>query len=178
VAKKPTITTGGDFEVKVQAHANKKKTANGVFTPKNPDKYHGKHPISYRSSWELRVMMKLDDHPYYLAWSSESVNVTYYHPYYRKWKTYLPDFLVKYMDRNGKHHIEMIEVKPVKESPLHDSKKLPNGKYQKLRLNEQTKAIRNVNAAKWQAAKAFCDAKGWKFVVWTEEEIFQWDGRK
>jgi len=40
------------------------KTYKGLFKPKNPKKYNGDSTnIIYRSSWELRVMKWLDEHP-------------------------------------------------------------------------------------------------------------------
>jgi hypothetical protein len=42
------------------------KWAQGQYTPKNPEKYIGKHIPRYRSGWELRVMMFLDENKHIL----------------------------------------------------------------------------------------------------------------
>ena len=44
----------------------------GVFRPTNPQKYIGNaNRIVYRSSWEKKVMIKLDTSPDIIKWSSD-----------------------------------------------------------------------------------------------------------
>ena len=46
----------------------------GKFKPKNPLKYKGNPTeIFYRSSWELKLMLYLDDHKDVVSWCSEEV---------------------------------------------------------------------------------------------------------
>lgn len=148
-----------------------RKTANGTFEPKNPKKYIGSGPITYRSNWERQYMAFLDDHPYVLGWASESFSIPYKNPLLPenrrggrgKWSMYVPDFLVVYVDRNNKKHAELIEIKPAKESPLHEATN---------RLSPQARLVREINAAKWMAAAKYCAQRGWTFRVMTEAELF------
>jgi len=139
------------------------KYANGVFTPKNPQKYIGKYPIKYRSSWEISLMSFLDsnDLPNILGWSSESISIPYRNPLTGHWSMYIPDFLVIYMDKNSQKHCDMIEIKPEKEMPGFAGK-----------VTSRTKLIQTINAAKWQAAIAYCVKRGWCFRVMCERDLF------
>ena len=140
-----------------------KKTWKGVYTPKNPEKYIGDNinNIQYRSNWELQVMLFFDDHPNCIGWGSEVITIPYKNPLTGKMSRYVPDFLVIYVDRNNEKHVELIEIKPAKESPLYEG-----------RVNRVTKLYQAINAAKWMAASKFCAQKGWKFKVMTERELF------
>jgi len=144
------------------------KFASDTFVPKNPHKYVGKHPIIYRSSWELSLMMVFDQHPSVVQWGSESVQIPYKHPHTGKWSVYVPDFLVIYVDKNGKQHAEMIEVKPAKEVPG----------YNETRISRKTREIQEVNAAKWQAAMIYCQKRGLYFRVATEKQLFAFKRKK
>ena len=68
----------------------------GIFRPKNPQKYVGDYKnIIYRSSWECRVMDFLDRNPDIISWASEELIIPYKSPADGKWHRYFPDFLVK-----------------------------------------------------------------------------------
>ena len=88
------------------------KFLKGKFLPENKEKYVGaKEPI-YRSSWELAFMKMCDSHPYITQWASENIKIPYRHPVTGKHTVYVPDFTVMYSDKNGKRHMEVIEIKP------------------------------------------------------------------
>ena len=56
------------------------KFRQGVFKPKNTDKYKGKgHPV-YRSGWELKFFRWCDESINVLEWASESVIIPYTNP--------------------------------------------------------------------------------------------------
>lgn len=134
----------------------------GHFKPVNPKKYVGDaRNITFRSSWELRVMSRLDTDPNVVSWASEEVTIRYLDPSTKKWRRYFPDFLVKYAD--GK--VRMIEVKPAsqQERPIKGRKK------QERFLAEAATYL--TNQAKWEAARAFCADKGWEFVVLNEHDL-------
>lgn len=170
-----------------------KRPAKAQFTPKNPNKYTGKLPIIFRSSWEFSVMKMFDEHPYVLEWKSETLQIPYRNPLTGRWTVYIPDFQVAYADGsgNGKVHIEIMEVKPMKESAMLDprtglwtpvqpvSKK--TGK--PLKVSQQTRLTQIVNAAKWQAAVAYCakmtsmTGHRWFFRVVTEETLYNYGGK-
>ena len=132
----------------------------GYYTPKNPEKYKGTLPIRYLSSWELKVMVLFDTNPCFLEWASETIKISYYNPLKKKMSTYYPDFLVKYIDRDGKINHEMIEIKAEKETLVEKAK----SKYDKAQLI--------MNFAKWEAAKKFCESHGLVFKVITEGSLF------
>lgn len=146
--------------------------AKGEFTPTNPSKYTGKNKkIIYRSSWELVVMRFFDVHPSVIAWNSEGISIPYQNPLTGKWTFYIPDFLVVYVDKKGKKHAELLEVKPLKERPDYTPKK-------NERISARTKAAQIVNMAKWTAAVQFCAKNGLYFRVASEDELFAWQKPK
>lgn len=137
------------------------------FTPKNPEKYIGGYPIIARSSWELSVFNQFDQHPYVLKWGSECIAIPYQYPGTKKIRKYYPDLLV-HMQVNGKEVVEVIEIKPLRES------------VQELAKNANDKKALAVNIAKWQAAEKWCRKQGITFRVMTEADIYgdRYDPRK
>lgn len=149
----------------------------GQYVPKNPQKYIGANldRITYRSSWELTMQQFLDNTPEILQWASESVHVPYQNPLTGKWSIYIPDFLVVYLDKNGRQHCEMIEIKPAKEVP---GMQVLNENGRPRRISPRDRLTQAVNAAKWQAALAYCAKRGWQFRVATEHQMFAWKRKK
>jgi hypothetical protein len=131
----------------------------GLYQPKNGEKYVGKHTPKYRSGWELHFMRMCDNHPGIIAWSSESHRIPYIHPITGQKKTYVPDFFVVYVDAKGKRHAEIVEVKP--SSQIVGEAK---GQY------DQAQAV--INQAKWKYAKQWCEQQGIGFRIITEKDIF------
>jgi hypothetical protein len=77
---------------------------------------------------------------------------------------YFPDIIVV-ADNNGEEVVTLIEIKPLKET-------LPPKKQGKKKSRQIYEAVTySVNQAKWAAARALCEKKGWKFKVMTEKEI-------
>ena len=152
--------------------AGKKQTHKGTYVPKNPEKYIGTNTanITYRSSWEYSVMTYFDHHPNVIAWSSECVSIPYRNPLTGRQTVYVPDFLVVY-EANGKKQAEMIEVKPAKEVPglLKEGAK---------KLTKRDRLAQILNAAKWQAAAAFCAKRNIRFRVITEQDLFVFKRKK
>lgn len=144
-----------------------KKFVTGEFQMKNPQKYCGdlRKPITYRSSWEFVMMRKFDENPNIIAWASESITIPYRNPLTGRQSMYIPDFFVIYMDKNGKHIAEIIEVKPAREHPEYVRKP-------RERISERTKLTQIVNAAKWKAAMIYCAQRRIGFRVATEEQMF------
>jgi hypothetical protein len=134
------------------------------FTPQNRQKYIASnidHIIS-RSSWENSMMMVFDNHPDVIGWASEAIKIPYINPFARQRNTYyVPDFFVKYIDRNGKEHNEIIEIKPSQEVPGYIGK-----------VNKLVQARQMLNMLKWDAARKFCAARNWQFRISTEIEMF------
>jgi hypothetical protein len=142
------------------------KYAQGIYTPKNPEKYVGKGTIKYRSGWEFTVMKFFDENKNVTQWSSESVRIPYRHPFTNKQTIYVPDFLIVYVDKSGLQKAELIEVKPLKQTTLQEAGRSKSA---------QVAAI--INKYKWEAAAAWCKKMGINFRVITEREIFHNGGR-
>ena len=142
------------------------KYTQGQFVPKNPQKLIGGKTPRFRSSWELRCMSFLDTHPNVVQWGSECVTIPYVNPLTGKKTVYVPDFMVEYMDQRGNRRLEMIEVKPRKESVMEAAK------------SKRDRAFVILNTAKWTAAIKFCSKYGIQFRVINEDDIFVQKGKR
>ena len=141
--------------------------AQGTYTPKNPEKYVGKHTPRYRSGWELTFMNFCDNNKSVLYWASEAIAIPYRNPLTGKPSQYIPDFFVIYQNKHGKQIAEVVEIKPKKQS-LIESKT----------ASARDRAVVAVNHAKWQAASAYCRQQGYTFRVITEDDLFPQGKRK
>ena len=137
------------------------KFSQGLFTPKNPEKYIGRGSIKYRSSWELKFMNFLDEHPSVKQWASEAISIKYENPVAKKTKSYVPDFFIIYENNEGIRRGELVEIKPHKETTLEAAGRS---------VKNQIQAV--VNQAKWAAAAEFCKRNGLQFRVVTEHDMF------
>jgi hypothetical protein len=138
------------------------KSYKGIYRPSNPKKYVGDSKrIVYRSLLERRFMLYCDRTEDITNWASEEISIPYISPIDKKLHRYYPDFIVK--TSKGKKYI--IEIKPYKQT---SQPKAPKRKT-KAYLREQLEYIKNT--AKWQAAKAFCEDKGFEFKIMTEKEL-------
>lgn len=132
----------------------KKDTKRGRYVVENVHKYIGnKHPI-FKSTWEQRVFYMLDHNPYVKKWGYECQPLPYYNPVYRRESIYYPDIYVHVVDDNGKHTNYLIEIKPDK---FTKPPTLPKVKtYAAMDRYKKAKMAFAINAAKWQAAEAWC----------------------
>lgn len=139
----------------------------GKFRCKNPKKYMGDSSnITYRSRWELLLMMRLDQHPHVVQWGSEELIIPYRSPIDGRVHRYFTDFIVKRINKDtGKKETVVIEVKPYKETIAPKKQKKKTKRY----LNEVK--TWGINQAKWKAAEAYCADRGWKFIKMTEHEL-------
>jgi len=133
----------------------------GVYTPKNPEKYMGNRMPLYRSSWEYTFMAFCDNNPSVQQWASESVKIPYRDPLTGKQTVYVPDFLITYIDKNMKKHVELIEIKPANQMIK-----------EKVGKNPYNQAQYVKNMAKWSAAGSWCKQQGIKFRIINETDIF------
>ena len=142
------------------------KWAQGIYTPKNPQKYIGNHQPRYRSGWELTFMTFCDTNDSIIYWASESMRIPYKHPLTGKPTIYVPDFFVVYQNKFGKQVAEVVEIKPKKQSIIES--KVASAK---------DRTVVAINHAKWAAAMAYCKSQGLTFRVITEDDLFH-TGRK
>jgi hypothetical protein len=137
------------------------KFAKGKFTPKNPAKYVGmKNPL-YRSSWEWAFMNFCDNNPSIQRWASEAIKIPYRNPLTNRQTVYVPDFFIQYVDKLGRMHSELIEIKPQNQQIM-----------EKVGRNAARASAFVVNQAKWAAATSWCKNNGIKFRVLNETDIF------
>lgn len=136
--------------------------AQGIYVPKNPNKYIGNRQPKYRSGWELTFMMFADNNPKVIKWASESITIPYRNPITGKNTIYIPDFFLVYQDKTGKVVSEIVEIKPKKQTLIEEKVS-----------NARDRAVVAVNHAKWQAAAAYCKRLGVTFRVITEDDLFR-----
>lgn len=138
----------------------------GFYKPQNPKKYEGNlKNIVYRSSWELTMFRKIDIDPNVISWSSESVVIPYTDKATGRLHRYFVDLKVvkKLPDNTVKTFL--IEVKPFSQTqePKRGNKK------EKTFLKEVMTYGKNIG--KWEAARRYCEIKGWQFVILTERDM-------
>lgn len=114
-------------------------------------------------------MIYCDTNPNVIYWCSEEIKIPYISPVDGRQHTYYPDFLIKIKRPNNSIEVWLVEVKPKKQTK---PPKKPEGKITKRnrRYLYETKTYA-VNEAKWKAAIAFCDKKGWSFKIITENTL-------
>jgi len=140
--------------------------------------YHGKYPVqnvskyignpydcTYRSSWERKLMLHLDESSTVISWGSEPFAIPYRSPVDNRMHKYYPDFIVKAKSSNDKYIITLIEVKPYAETNPPKSQ----GKRKERYIMEMETYL--INQAKWKAAEELCKQKGWRFFVATEKNL-------
>lgn len=138
----------------------------GKFSPKNTNKYLGDPTnIWYRSLWERRVMVHLDNNPNVIEWSNEEIVIPYLSPVDGKWHRYFPDFFARIRNKEGISESMIIEVKPKSQSV---PPKVQN-RVTKRYIREVV--TYGINEAKWKAAEEYCKDRKWKFLVVTEEQL-------
>lgn len=141
------------------------KTLKGRFKPRNPGKYRGDaRNIIYRSGWELKLMNYLDRHPNVITWASEELVIPYLSPIDNRVHRYFTDFVIQVKKRDGSTATMVIEVKPSSQT------KPPRKSKDKHRMIQEHVTYL-VNNAKWEAARSFCEQKGWEFKIMTEKEL-------
>ena len=146
------------------------RCATGRFNCKFPEKYLGDPTnIVYRSSWELKVMRRLDHLSSVVNWSSEEVRIPYISPIDGKRHTYHPDFLVHVRNKQGMMETHIWEIKPHAQTIM--PKKHTTGKNPTKRYLNEVKTW-GTNEAKWNAAVSYCKSRGWLFKILTEKDLF------
>lgn len=143
------------------------KYSQGIYKIVNPEKYIGNKEPKYRSSWEMTFMMFCDNNPSIQEWASEPIKIPYRDPLTGKQTIYVPDFLIKYIDKNMKQHAELIEIKPANQTLK-----------EKVGKNPYNQAQYVKNMAKWSAATDWARNHGLRFRVINEQDIYHNPRRK
>lgn len=138
----------------------------GKFSPKNTNKYLGDPTnIWYRSLWERRVMVHLDDNPNVIEWSNEEIVIPYLSPIDGRVHRYFPDFFVRSRNRHGIVEAMILEVKPMSQSVP------PKKRSRVTKQYIREVATWGINEAKWKAAVEYCKDRNWSFKVITEQDL-------
>jgi hypothetical protein len=141
------------------------KFARGKFVMTQPEKYVGTKIPTYRSSWEWSFMRFCDTNKSVQKWASEAINIPYRDPLTGRNTIYVPDFFIQYVDKLGKMHVELIEIKPASQTIL-----------ERVGKNKYNQAQFVKNQAKWSAATIWCKQQGIKFRIVNENDLFHQGG--
>lgn len=139
----------------------------GIFKMRNPQKYRGKNPPVFRSSYEYKFMKDCDDRENIIEWASESTVIPYFIPGDHKRHAYYIDFYLKLRTPDGKIIKYLVEIKPYSQTLPPQNK---TGKRKKSSLLYESMTYLK-NQAKWAAARKFAEDYGMKFIVLTEKEL-------
>lgn len=145
--------------------AKYEKYKQGQYTPIHREKYKGKWPIVFRSSWELKFAIWCDKNPSVIQWGSESAVIRYFDPARNRARNYFVDFVIVVKDKTGKLGKYYVEIKPYHETiePVRGKKKESTYRMQCMTYI--------TNKAKWKAAEEWAAKHYSKFIVLTEKEI-------
>lgn len=106
-----------------------------------------------------------DTNPSVLEWGSEIVIIPYKSPVDSKVHRYFVDFYVKIISKSGIITKYLVEIKPER-----FTKPPPIPKKQTRRFVEEVFQY-GINQAKWKSANEFCEDRGMKFLVLTENDL-------
>lgn len=126
-------------------------------------KYQGSGPIIYRSSWEKKFCLYCERNPEIKWWSSESFSLKYFNIVDNRYHNYFPDFVVNLMDGNT----IIVEIKPKAQLQKPEAPKRRTEKSMKNYKWLYDTWITNM--CKKKAAEEFAQAKGWKYMLVTED---------
>lgn len=143
-----------------------KNAYKGKWKPRNPLKYKGDiHNITYRSSYELKAFNWLDTRTAVIQWSSEETIIPYKSPVDGQVHRYFVDLKFTIKNQDGTYTTYLAEIKP---KAFTQQPKTPTRKSKRY-LEECL--MYATNCSKWDAARAFCERKGYKFIILTEKEL-------
>lgn len=110
-------------------------------------------------------MSFLDKSSDIIEWSSEEFFIPYKCRTDNKVHRYFPDFKVKWKTKTGKTRVQVIEIKPYKQTMAPDRPPRMTKRY----LNEAMTWAKNKS--KWEYAREWCADRGYEFVILTEKEL-------
>ena len=138
----------------------------GYYMPLFPEKYCGRPPIIYRSSWEYKVCKFLDESQSVVRWGSECIKVPYFSVLDKKYHEYFPDFYFEYKTGDTIRKI-IVEVKPKKDLTVPEKPKRETETSLRNYRRAARTYIRNMEKAK--ACKEYCELHNMEYKFVTEE---------
>ncbi|MCQ2123264.1 MAG: hypothetical protein MJZ25_03685 [Fibrobacter sp.] len=164
--------------------------ANNYYTDCHKDEYKLIHPEKYmenidppisKSRWEYTMFAVCDINPFITKWGYEPFAIAYNSPVYMKQAIYRPDIYLECRYPDGREAKYLIEIKPTAYSVLPKAPKPPPAgctdqakldRYAKRKLNYDRKNMDvMVNYAKWEAAAAWCKARGVNWLIANEKNM-------
>lgn len=141
----------------------------GFYKVRNYKKYRG-DPTQciFRSLWERKFMKFCDFNENVLEWSSEEVKIPYRSPLDGRIHFYFVDFWMSALGKNGQINHYLVEIKPRSQTVPPTPRKSRSAYFNEVKTYV-------VNERKWDSARRYCEDRGWKFVILTEDHLF---GRK
>ena len=120
--------------------------------------------VIYRSSWERMLLQWLDLSKNVVSFSSEEVVIPYWDESSQKHRRYFMDFKATFRLKDGSLKTCLIEVKPFVQTQ-------PPKNIRNKRTLMEAALTYQTNQCKWEAAKRYCDERGWHFMIITEYEL-------
>lgn len=162
----------------------------GLFIPNNKEKViklNSNGGLFYRSSWEKKIMIWLDNKEEIIRWGAEGIEIPYisremveidgHSELKNKNRCYYPDFYYEMKLSDGRIKKVVAEVKPKKEYEMaykflsEEIKVDPNLSVKKLKNLEYDFKMGQKNAAKWSTMIDWCERKGLEFIIITEDHL-------
>jgi hypothetical protein len=166
---------------------NNKNYHQGNYIPKYRDKViklNNEGGVYYRSSWEKKVMVWLDNSEKVCKWGAECITIPYRLTHFDKGDisvknhNYYPDFYYEIKIDEFTTKKVVAELKPMKEynmviSLQEKDMKVPisSSTLKSLKSFEYDLKMAQKNTEKWRKMIDFCDKKGWSFIIITEEHL-------
>lgn len=113
--------------------------------------------IIYRSSYEKIFISWLENNKNVKYWGSECFGIPYISALDNKQHTYYPDYIIEFV--NGDKMV--VEIKPY------------NQTYKPVNENSWANKEYIRNISKWKYAKEYCEQRGYKFKILTENTIYR-----
>lgn len=146
------------YNIKHNKPSKRSRYSQGYINPKSCKKLYpgiSNDIIIYRSSYEKTFIHWLESCKDVKYWGSECIEIPYISALDNKIHKYYPDYVVEFL--NGSKMI--VEIKPLNQT--------------QKPINENVWAYKEYlrNISKWNAAKKWCDDRGYKFKIITENTI-------
>jgi hypothetical protein len=156
------------------------KYKQGIFYPKNKDKVvklNAKGGLFYRSGLEHKMMIYFDNNEKIINWGAEHLRIPYQktewvsesQEYKTTEHTYYPDFYYELKREDGTVSKVVAEVKPMSETTEPKMSQNPTAK--QMKNFEYALKMYNKNLSKWNYMIEYCNRKGFKFIIITEETL-------
>jgi len=157
----------------------------GNYVPKNKEKViklNTQGGVYFRSSWEKKIMTWLDHNSKVTKWGAECMKIPYQMTHFEngdariKEHCYYPDFYYEMRLDSGQLKQVVVEVKPMKEYnmvlALNEGRlTVPENRGKKLKNFEYDLKMAYKNKNKWDTMIAYCNKKGFDFIIITEEHL-------